>query len=181
MFLVIGCLLMLFVGVFLVAGRVAPQSEFMNSFKKTNSFRNILISLTVIAGIFFVLHFFVVKNEDWRENAIIQVENEKGEIQLFQGVENEAAIAYDKIPEANKEYNTTLLVWGKYDDMIIHLKKKGDKDSVEQVKIKGELSRFALGAYFVPITLSFKEPGLWKITVENNDELIGDIVLEVGE
>ncbi|PFA67723.1 hypothetical protein CN378_09365 [Bacillus sp. AFS015802] len=181
MYLVLGCLLLGIVGVFLIAGRVAPQSELLNSFKKTNSFRNILITLTVISGILFILNYVVVKNEEWRESAIIQVENDEGEIELFQGEKNEAAIAFNKTFKAKKEYQTSLLVWGHHENLIIFLEKKGEEDSVEQIEVKNGLSRFTQGAYSVPIILSFKEAGLWKITVEDNRERVGDIVIEVDK
>ncbi|WP_201713955.1 hypothetical protein [Rossellomorea arthrocnemi] len=181
MFLVLGCMLLVIVGVFLVAGRVAPQSELMNSFKKTNSFRNIMLSLLIISGILFILNYFVVKNEDWRENRIIQVENEEGEVHLFQGEENEAAVAMNKIFKVNKEYQTSLLVWENPENLTIFLEKKGEKNSLEQVDMKGGLSRYAQGSYTVPIVLSFKEAGLWKISVEDNGKRIGDIVIKIDK
>ncbi|TMU87617.1 hypothetical protein FGG79_05725 [Bacillus sp. BHET2] len=180
MFLVLGCLLLVIVGVFLIARRLAPQSELMNSFKKTNSFRNSIIALTVVSGILFIMNYFVSAGEKWRENAIIQIEDKNGDVELFQGEENKVAIAFEGTPIAKKDYKTSLLVWSQYDDMTIVFKEKGNEENRKQIDLdEGKLVSFNKEAYSVPLTLSFEKAGIWKITIENRGEFIGDIVVEV--
>ncbi len=180
MFLVLGCLLLVIVGVFLIARRVAPQSELMNSFKRTNSFRNSIIALTVASGVLFIMNYFVSAGDEWRENAIIQIEDKDGGIKLFQGEENKVAIAFEGTPKAKKGYKTSLLVWSQYDDMTIVLKEKGNEENGKQIDIDEEkLVSFNEESYSVPLIISFEKAGIWKITLKNRGEFIGDIVVGV--
>ncbi|MCA1062543.1 hypothetical protein QTG56_17270 [Rossellomorea sp. AcN35-11] len=179
MFYVLGWIFMVIAGIFLIAKRVAPESELLNSFEKTHSFRYTVITFLIAAGVMFIGNGVVFKNEEWREHALIQVEDRNGTIGIFQGEEQKAAIAYDNPPKEKEEYKTSLLVWDKYANLELSLKKKGEEQAVRIEASDSECSRYNEEAYSVPVTFYFEESGLWKIIVENDDEVIGEIVLEV--
>ncbi|BCB03569.1 hypothetical protein [Bacillus sp. KH172YL63] len=180
MFFVLGCVLLGIVAVFIVARRVAPQSELMNSFSRANSFRNVITSLVVLAGLLFIVQFFVAQREEWREDAIIQIEDSDGKINLFQGEEHKAAIAFDEIPQSKVEYQTSLLLWRQYNDLSIILSEKGYEEQGEKIDVdEAKTSSFNDETHTVPVSLLFERAGTWKITVENAGETVGDIVVEV--
>ncbi|WP_064093549.1 hypothetical protein [Rossellomorea aquimaris] len=182
MFFIIGCVLLGVVAIFLIAKKVAPQSEFMNSFTKGNSFRNLVVSLIVVAGLMFTLNYFVERNEIWRENAIIQIENDQGEIELFQGKKNEAAMAFNEQPKAKAKYDSSLLLWKNYENIKLTVIKKGNEEKQGfQTGIEGELTPFNNNTYTAPVSLYFEEAGIWKVIVKNNNETIGEIVFKVEE
>ncbi|MGR3764023.1 hypothetical protein [Rossellomorea sp. NS-SX7] len=179
MFFVTGCILISILAVFLIARRLAPQSELMNAFKGKHSFRNTMIGLAALAGAAFILNAFVTEGEEWREAAIIQVEDAQGEVHLFQGVEGEAAIAFEETPKAGREYRTSLLIWGNHEDVDLEFSKKGEDTQGVQMEVSEDFTTFNADAYSVPITLNFKEDGMWKITVNKNGDEAGKIVLMV--
>ncbi|WP_175989160.1 hypothetical protein [Bacillus sp. Marseille-Q1617] len=179
MFFVIGCILVCILAVFLFARRLAPQSELLNAFKKRHSFRNTMIGLLAAAVAAFIVHAFVMTGEEWRESAIIQVEDSQGDIHLFQGLEGEAAIAFEETPKAGREYRTSLLIWGNHENVRINVSKKGEGKQAFRKEMNADFTPFNARAYIAPLSILFKEKGLWRITLESNGEDAGNIVVKV--
>ncbi len=179
MFLIFAFILLGVVAIFLIANLVAPESELMNTFKTVKGFKVMMGSLVLISLLLIGANTIVVHNEQWRESAIIQVENESGELELFVGNKEEAALAYKENPSAGEPYQTELLLWGTYEHVTMKITYKEDETVGYQTEPMSIKETFNSEAYIKPIELTFEKEGIWRVEVLNNEETLGNIVLKV--
>jgi hypothetical protein len=154
--------------VFFLAKWFAPESELLNSFKKTSHFWWTQIVLLLICGYFIGAHFYGLSKAEWYTSPIFELESE-----LYVGEQNGPAIRHETFPFADSPFETEIIIPGIRDGEDAHLTPVSEKgETLESIHIKASDEKS-------PLTITFPEKGQWRIDVEVEGDERGSIVLEV--
>jgi hypothetical protein len=168
MLLYIGFAVLLINLVFLLAKWFTPESELLNSFKKTSHFwwtqiALLLLSLTIIGG-----HYYGLSKAQWYTSPIFSNDS-----QLYIGEKNGIAILHETFPFAEAPFETEILIPGSHDGTEALLSPVSESgESMEPIVVTMNDQRS-------PLTITFPEEGQWRIDVEYDGNDRGSIVLEV--
>ncbi|MGM0844689.1 MAG: hypothetical protein ACQEUT_06900 [Bacillota bacterium] len=168
MLLYVGLAVLLINLVFFLAKWLAPESELLNSFKKTSHFwctqiALLLLSLTIIAG-----HFYGLSKIQWYTSPMFEVDS-----QLYVGEKDGPAILHESFPYADTPFESELFIpdsGGEKEVILSPVSESGEMVQPIEVTTIGGRS---------PFVITFPEKGQWRVDVkyDGNDE--GSIVLEV--
>jgi hypothetical protein len=168
MLLFLGFAVLLFNFVFLLAKWFAPESELVNSFKKTSHFWwtqivLLLFSLTIIGG-----HYYGLSKVQWYTSPMFE-----RDLQLYTGEKNGPAILHEEFPYADSPFETVLFIPGSQDgkDATLSFTSKNG-DTIEPITVKMSKQR-------APLLITFPDDGLWKIDVDYEGTGKGTVVVEV--
>ncbi|MGF2615834.1 hypothetical protein FZC84_07105 [Rossellomorea vietnamensis] len=168
MLLYVGFAVLLMNLVFFMAKWFAPESELLNSFKKTSHFWwtqvvLLLLSLTIISG-----HFYGLSKAQWYTSPMFEKDS-----QLYVGEKNGPAILHESFPFAGTPFETEIIIPGSADGKDALLSPVSESgETFEPLVVTMEEGRS-------PLTISFPESGQWRIDVEYEGSERGSIVLEV--
>ncbi|WP_456271393.1 hypothetical protein [Bacillus sp. AK031] len=154
--------------VFFLAKWLAPESELLNSFKKTSHFWWTQVVLLLICGYFFGAHFYGLSKAEWYTSPIFERES-----QLYVGEQNGPAIRHEAFAFAGSPFETEIIIPGIRDGEKAILSPVSEKgETIESIHIKANDESS-------PLTITFPEKGQWRIDVEVEGDERGSIVLEV--
>jgi hypothetical protein len=168
MLLFIGFAVLLMNLVFLLAKWVAPESELLNSFKKTSHFWwtqvvLLLLSLTIIGG-----HYYGLSKAQWYTSPIFEKDS-----QLYVGEKNGPALLHETFPFADSNFETKIFIPGSRDGSEALLSPVSESgNSIEPIVV-------TMNNQQSPLTITFPEKGQWRIDVEYDGKERGSIVVEV--
>jgi hypothetical protein len=154
--------------VFLLARWLAPESELLNSFKKTSHFWWTQIVLILIFGYFVGAHFYGLSKAEWYTSPIFEIES-----QLYVGERNGPALRHETFAFAGSPFETEIVIPGIRDGeeaLLLPVSEKGE--TLEPISFKASDEKS-------PLTITFPEKGQWRVDVEVEGEERGSIVLEV--
>ncbi|TLS35195.1 hypothetical protein [Pseudalkalibacillus caeni] len=178
MYAIIGWVVLGIVGFFLFSYYKFPNSAVMSGFKTKRSFYFSVSMILIVSIGAFSAHFYARSQEPWRASQIFQLKGPEGDIHLYTGQKEKAAINYDKQIHTKRPYKTNLLLWDGYDEITLHVTQRGDKDSsYKKVYVNNAIPDS--GVYRIPVTLTFPEKGKWRIDIYNEGEPINAIVVDV--
>ncbi|RIW38520.1 hypothetical protein D3H55_03005 [Bacillus salacetis] len=168
MYLYLGFAVLLLNLVFLLAKWLTPESELLNSFKKTSHFWWTQVALFLVSIVIISAHYYGLSKAEWYTSPMFEMDS-----MLYTGEKNGPAIQHEEFPYTNSPFETEVFIPGSSDGeaAVLNLTSKKGK-SLKPITVRLNNQR-------APLLLKFPENGLWKITINYDKNDTGPIVVEV--
>ncbi len=176
MFLVLGIVMLITLGIFITLYFVAPHSEMMHAFETKKSFVITQIVLLGVATYFFGAHFNGLHEAEWRESwkypATIG-----SEPVTYAGSKTNVGIVINERPQTKELYETEILTWALYKELKLEATRKwGGADPLKKVLTERTNEKVP---YSYPVTFQFPKEGTWKISIIADGNKLNEIIIRV--